>query len=341
MGRPPKTVAKSHPVVTLHCCNCGKEYKESDFYISNSIFFIEKKRIPYCKNCINNIYEYYCHKYEKEGYDFPERNAIKRICMAFDLFYSDKTFESALHNTELKPSMSLVSSYFKVVSLVQNKRKNYDTTLLTEREDLKEEILTGLENEKIKEFHRPNNVKAKTIKFFGTGFSDEDYEFLQNEYDDWTTRHECKTKAQEEVFKQICFTQLELQKASRARADTKDLMATFQKLLDTAKLQPKQNHSDTISDAQTFGTLIDKWETTRPLPEIDPELKDVDKIGLYLDVFFKGHLAKMMGLKNGLSRLYDNYIAKYTVNKPEYEDDEDSEALFDSIFGSPSNLNKD
>ena len=122
-------------------------------------------------------------------------------------------------------------------------------------------------------------------------------------------------------------------KATRAKEDTKDLNATFQKLLDTAKLQPKQNSGDTTSNNQTFGTLIDKWENTRPLPEIDEDLRDVDKIGLYVDVFFRGHLAKMMGLKNGLSKLYTNFIKKYTVEKPEYNDDEDGEALFDAIFG--------
>ena len=104
-------------------------------------------------------------------------------------------------------------------------------------------------------------------------------------------------------------------------------------MLDSGKLQPKQNSGDTTADNQTFGTLIDKWENERPLPEIDEELRDVDKIGIYLDVFFKGHLAKMMGLKNGFSRLYSKYMKQYTVEKPEYEGDEDSEALFDAIFG--------
>ena len=179
----------------------------------------------------------------------------------------------------------------------------------------------------------------KTIQFFGSGFSDEDYEFLKREYEDWTARHECQTKAQEEVFKRICFKQLEILKATRRGEDTKNLDATFQNYLDTAKLQPKQNSGDTMSDTQTFGTLIDKWENERPLPEIDEELKDVDKIGLYLDVFFKGHLAKMMGLKNGFSRLYSKYMKQYTVEKPEYESDEDSEALFDAIFG--NSLDKD
>ena len=139
------------------------------------------------------------------------------------------------------------------------------------------------------------------------------------------------------MFKQICFTQLELQRAMRAKLDTKDLNATLLKQLEAAKLQPKQNKGDTTSETQTFGTLIDKWENTRPIPEIDEDLKDVDKIGLYLDVFFKGHLAKMMGMKNGLSRLYEKYMAKYTVKKPEYNDDEDGEALFDAIFGKSIN----
>ena len=122
-------------------------------------------------------------------------------------------------------------------------------------------------------------------------------------------------------------------KATKAKQDTKDLTETFRKLLDTAKLQPKQNSSDTMSDAQTFGTLIDKWENTRPLPEIDEQLQDVDKIGLYMDVFFRGHLSKMMGIKNAFSNLYTKFIKKYTVNKPEYDSDDSSEVIFDAIFG--------
>ena len=90
---------------------------------------------------------------------------------------------------------------------------------------------------------------------------------------------------------------------------------------------------DTMSEAQTFGTLIAKWETERPLPEIDPELEDVDKIGRYIDVFYRGHMAKVLGLKNGLSHIYQKFIEKFTVKRPEYDSDEDSEALFDAIFG--------
>ena len=182
--------------------------------------------------------------------------------------------------------------------------------------------------------------QQNTIDFFGSGFTDEDYKYLKREYDDWTARHECNTKAQEEVFKRICFKQLEILKATRRGEETKNLDATFQNLLDTAKLQPKQNSGEATADNQTLGTLIDKWENERPLPEIDEELRDVDKIGRYIDIFFKGHLAKMMGLKNGFSNLYNKFMKKYTVEKPEYNDEENSEVLFDAIFGNAS-LNSD
>ena len=41
----------------------------------------------------------------------------------------------------------------------------------------------------------------------------------------------------------------------------------------------------------------------------------------------------MMGLKNAFTPLYDRFIRKYTVNKPQYDEEADSEVLFDQIFG--------
>ena len=43
-----------------------------------------------------------------------------------------------------------------------------------------------------------------------------------------------------------------------------------------------------------------------------------------------------MGLKNAASGLYSKFMKKYTVEKPEYESDENSEVLFDAVFGSRS-----
>jgi hypothetical protein len=228
-------------------------------------------------------------------------------------------------------NISPIGQYMKVIQLFQYNRnkETYENTISNEEEIEQNSIIADISEDIADDF----KVDEATINFFGAGFKDEDYKFLKREYDDWTARHECKTKTQEEIFKDICFNRLQNWKALQKGEDTKDITSAFQKMLDSGKLQPKQNSGDTVADNQTFGTLINKWENTRPLPEIDEELKDVDKIGLYINIFFKGHLAKMMGLKNGFSNLYTKFMKQYSVEKPEYDGDENSEALFDAIFG--------
>lgn len=345
-GRPPKnkeekTIKENKPVKVkkekFKCIYCENEYVETNFYNSNSEFFKGVDKLPYCKQCIEKFYQYYFNKYTNEGCLTPEKKAIKRLCMAFDIYYVESVYNSAMQKvSDSDNDISPMSQYMRIIQLSQYNKKNetYENTISeAEEENRAMNVLANLSEE--------ITVDEKTVNFFGRGFANEDYEYLQEQYSDWTARHECQTKAQEEVFKRICFKQLEILKATRRGEDTKNLDDTFQKLLDTAKLQPKQNAGEAMSDAQTFGTLIDKWENERPLPEIDEELKDVDKIGLYLDVFFKGHLARMMGLKNGYSNLYSQYMKKYTVEKPEYESDEDSEALFDAIFGNAIDKDED
>lgn len=312
------------------CFYCGREYVDTNYYKSNSIFYKNIGKVPYCKQCIEKFYQHYYEKYTNDGCLTPEKNAVKRLCAAFDIYYNAKAFDDAVNSAKKRNmNISAMGAYMKMIQLSQHKGKSYDNTISDEE---KEDFVANISNDISDDI----DVDEDTMNFFGNGFRDEDYKFLKREYDDWIARHECKTKAQEEVFKRLCFKQLEILKATQRGEDTKDLDATFQKLLETAKLQPKQNAGDTTADNQTFGTLIDKWENTRPLPEIDEELKDVDKIGLYVDIFFRGHLSKMMGLKNGLSNLYNKFMKKYTVEKPEYSDEENSEVLFDAIFGNQS-----
>ena len=54
---------------------------------------------------------------------------------------------------------------------------------------------------------------------------------------------------------------------------------------------------------------------------------------MLIDVFFRGHMAKMMGIKNAFSTIYEKFISKYTVTKPQYDEGADSETLFNKIFG--------
>jgi len=302
------------------CPTCGTPYTKlhDNFPASQSELYSGwNYHLPICKRCMDQLFIHYT-----EAYGGDEDTAIRRLCERYDIYYSVSLLNASRKITK---NRSRIHSYVSKANLSQYQGKTYDTTLDEERR--------GDVIETLDEIDESVKTKVKTIKFFGTGFTDDDYQYLQTQYTDWTTRCECKTKAQEEIFKRICFIQLDILKASREGKTTKDLDKTLQDYLESANLKPKQNNLDTLSDAQTFGTLLAKWENERPLPDIDEELKDVDKIGLYIDVFFRGHLAKMMGLKNGLSNLYSKFIRKYTVERPEYQGDDDNEALFDAIFG--------
>lgn len=338
-----KPLEKKEPIAeftTLRCACCHREYDGDDYYSSDSDWHAATCKIPCCKKCLDKFYLKYLEKYEELEYSNPDKRAIQRMCMVLDLYYSDKLFDSAVRDMEKRVekmtdpgiTITLFSSYMKGVKRYQNRGKDYDTTIqekflfIDGNEDTGEDIsdLTPDEQKHVR----------KAVRMFGKGLKSEDYLFLWDEYDDWTTRYECKTKAQEELFQRLAFTKWSLHKASLTKQNTKDLEQTYQKLMETANLQPRQTSGDAMANHQSFGTLIQKWEEEDPIPETEEELRDVDNIGLYIDVFFKGHTAKMLGIKNAFSNLYDSFMEKYTVQKPEYQEESGNQALFDLIFGS-------
>lgn len=80
--------------------------------------------------------------------------------------------------------------------------------------------------------------------------------WLETEYQDWITRYECNTKAQEEIFKNLSINRLERKQAAKDGKPTKELDKTFTELLAAQNIQPRQTGMDTFADAQTFGTLL-------------------------------------------------------------------------------------
>ena len=59
-------------------------------------------------------------------------------------------------------------------------------------------------------------------------------------------------------------------------------------------------------------------------------MKDVNGIRKYVFTWM-GHLCKMLGLKNGYAKLYEDEIERLRVNRPEYDGDDD-EAFMNRLF---------
>lgn len=295
------------------CGRCGRSwlkqkgifmYNGSPLYKGNNGF------LNICNDCLTDIYNHYVAKLGSE------LEAIKRICLKFDYYFSPKAYEMTESTASVKNSR--VGIYVSRLALKQYKNKTYDTNLDEETMSLKTEVKSV--------------VPKKVVKFFGEGFDDYEYLYLDEQYNDWISRYECQSKAQEEGFKNLAMAQLNIVKAQRTGVKINEAMRTFQDLLGTMNIKPAQRNDNAIAEQNTFGTLIKKWEDEKPISEPKPEWKDVDGIVKYITVYFLGHLCKMMGINNKYAKMYEEEMSKYRVENPQYEDDDD-ETLFESVFG--------
>lgn len=307
----------------IYCPQCNDFITRNNFYKSNDT----PSGINHtgCKKCLLKSATDYD---KKNGIYKDNKQKAKKTLMLMDLPFIEDVYDAALADVtnavnEKNRGTAWQQYMVMIQSLPQYRGLHWENSEFKVNSEYDDEYEVKENQKTIK--------KAK--KRFGSGYSNEDYMYLENQYQDWVARYECETKAQEIIFQRIAFKTWEIMKATRNGQPTKDLDASLQSLLSSGDLLPRQDKNNSASDSLTFGQLIDKWENEQPIPEPTDEFKDVDRIGLLIDVFFKGHLAKMMGLKNAFSRTYENFMKKYTVNKPEYDEDTDSEILFDQIFG--------
>ena len=181
------------------------------------------------------------------------------------------------------------------------------------------------------------NGNSKTLEIarerFGEGYTNNELLRLERDYEDLIAMYPCETLAQEMLFTQVASTKLDIERARQLKKDTKDLLKTLQELFTSLGIKPNQSNANALTEQKTFGQLIDKWEETKPIAEPEDDSKDIDKIGLYIDVFFKGHLAHMMNIKNGLSNIYHTFIKKYAVTREDIEEEDDTDEIFEKLFG--------
>ena len=108
----------------IECLHCGKSIQvPKDAYRTGSVFYNLSGYIPCCKECLESIFREYCRIYSTK-YSSPFRKAMQKICMTFDLFFSDDIFEKATQDSQSR-NISVLASYFKIINLVQYKNVNH------------------------------------------------------------------------------------------------------------------------------------------------------------------------------------------------------------------------
>lgn len=332
----PPTVKK------FRCCMCGNEWTtQKNNFLSGGkspLWRANGGYLPFCKTCCESLMENMV-----SFYNGNEEHALRHLCRIFDWYYDETA--SAMTLAQLKNGNSRVN-YYPSKACTRQVATRGETYLDTIREDYENsKIIDAPEDDgEIPDISDDDFVVTRDmVKAWGTGFTREQYQYLEEEYNEWTQRNICKTKSQEELYRNIVLAQLEVRTARQKGKKVGDAQKALQELMNSANVLPKQTADNVIADTQTFGTLLKKYEETDPIPEPDERWKDVDGIRKYVNTWFRGGLAKSLkitGIDN--VRLYDEAVEemeRYTVH-PNDGGDETKKAS--ELFGdAPDNAESD
>lgn len=287
----------------MQCMACGKEkYINRDFYASFSPFHKATGKLHICKMCVTDSV--------KEN----DMRSFLNMLRSLDKPFIQNLYESAIGDN------SFIGSYFKLINTKDFRHLCWDDSDFEGHKNSKSLIQN---NQAMFDEEEIDNSDIKAlIQFFGKGFENEDYVWLQNEYEDFLNRYECDSKGMELLIKEICLQQLDIQKRRANGEKVDQQLKTLQDLLGSSNLKPVQETGANAVEQESFGTLIKKFEKEKPIPEPDSAWKDVDGIGKYIRTFFFGHMAKAIGAENKFQNEYEEELSKFTVNQEDGEEDE-------------------
>lgn len=316
------------------CSKCGTNYSRQKGYFPVSYAALHKGtgHTHVCKDCIDEIYNSYlaqCHN---------GRDAVRQVCRKLDLYWSENIFRQVERKNTIR---SMMTDYIRKINGVTYAGKSYDDTLSEEGTlwNFTQSKITAIAEADTQNDENSDKIHAEpeVVAFWGPGLDTDQYTILEQRRSYWMSRLPDNMEfdiGTEAIIKQLCSLELDINRDRAAGRSVDKSINSLISLLGSAKLKPTQktNDADATIDNTPFGVWIRRWENQRPIPEPDPELKDVDGIIRYISIWYFGHLCKMLGIKNTYCKLYEDELAKMRVEHPEYED-EDDESLFSDIFG--------
>lgn len=304
----------------IYCHGCNEYHSSVNFYNDKRF---ASGLYPLCKKQLMEMATDYD---KKENVRVDNREKTIKVFQMLNIPFIDSVYQSALQTTqEAVGEKNRATAYQHVLTIVKSLPQYKGLTF----ENSEFGDLGNPDDEQLSK----RKPRREIVKLFGSGFSNEDYLYLQDQYDDWCARTQVDSKSQQTYVAQICMQLLDIYKDRKLNKDVTKKLESLDKLMNSANLQPKQNIDNAANDSLTFGQLIEKWENEKPIPEPSEEFKDVDGIGKYIRVWFTGWLCKALGLKaNVFTQEFDEEIARYTVLKPEEYEEGTSNEIYDRLF---------
>jgi hypothetical protein len=286
-------------------------------------------------DCVQEIYT----NFFQESKDVCD--AVRRVCRKLDLYWNEAALRAVERTSNAR---SIMAAYISKINGVKYIGKSFDDTIA---EGLDASLYDVSEKGNDKNANEePSRLTSEFVPepptdevrlFWGPGYTPAMYYELEERRKYWMSKYPDGAMLDvgaEAIIRQVCNLEIDINHDRASGKAIDKSVNALNTLLGSLNMKPAQQKSEDSTmgtDRKPFGVLINIRENTRPIPEPDPEFKDVDGIVRYITVWFLGHLCKMLGIKNTYCKLYEEEMARRRVERPEY-DEEDDESMFNDIF---------
>lgn len=233
----------------------------ADFYTASNTTFYNNGKFNICKHCLK--------EYLYDG-DEININKFKNILRIFDLPFLEKEYTSAVEGKN-----ETFGTYMKNIMLNHKGEGWLDGDNVTNDKVIKPTI-------------SKNHSSYELAKKWGIGFSEEDLQWLEETYLEWTSENDCHKLSAKKLVKMICIKELEIRKAIEAGQATDKLEKSLLDLMNNSNLTPKTMSASNEDDgSKSWGEFIRDIEMYRPCEYFEDKdiYKDESNIMEYYNRF--------------------------------------------------------
>lgn len=212
----------------ITCLDCTKSYSSRSFFTLNATSKKHKQyskigHVPICKGCLRKL----C--FEDDGVTL-NKNGITEALKWLDL-----PFDENVYMNTIQDGVFDLGTYSRNIK-IKYKGKN------TSFEDSVNINKSKLKREKVEEDNVESDfeVTKELIFFWGKNFSQDEYEFLDNEYTRLLNSYECDGYAMELLFQEASHQRLIIKKKRENGESVDKELKTLQDLLGSANIKPVQ-----------------------------------------------------------------------------------------------------
>lgn len=335
--------SKSKDIRLKKCRYCLNEKDSKRFYKSFD-FLDSDGKLSLCIDCCSYLFNYF---YQMHGrIDI----AIYETCKCTNVRYDSRAYsslmkalekngiqatinaikgeeasdeESQIDKIAVDTKTSLFGKYLTTLRGFYTNKEDADLTFDVYKNDRPEGYEDKTTDKPVTEvIEQAYNKKMSALeKKWGTGYEDDDYVFLENEYNGWAKTKDTDEKGVDTLIRELCLQQLTMRKARESGEGLrKSDYETLTLLMDKCSLTPDRlKESTSGKSAAAFGSWLKDVETMSPAEWIENKklFKDIEGIDEYVKRTYDRAVRNYIGMSRDFRVVTDKMDKEAEEFKPE------------------------